>query len=131
MDKFEYNTEQFTATIGINEGYSHNNELSLEKAVEAFINVWREAALNIEKELGIFVTVRLNTGRVVYQTEKGCPINGEDVLILQGTRNPYYNTDPNKWRHAVISAVEKIKSKFGQVTIQVIFQPIELTYMKS
>ncbi|HAU07927.1 MAG: hypothetical protein A2568_02235 [Candidatus Yanofskybacteria bacterium RIFOXYD1_FULL_44_17] len=96
-----------------------------------FIELWRNISLEVEKETGIFVTVRVNMGKVVYQTEKGCPDDGEDVLILQGTRNPFHTTESTKWREAVINIVEEIKIKMKQVTVQIIFQPIELVYIKS
>lgn len=131
MNKFEYKTEQFTVTIGINEGYSHNNEQSVEEALKNFVELWRSVSLEVEKKSGIFVTVRVNTGKVVYQTEKGCPEGGEDVLILQGTRNPYHTADSEKWREAVLTIVEEVKAELKQTTVQLIFQPIDLVFMKS
>ena len=131
MEKFEYQTEQFTATVGINEGYLHDNPQSPEEALEYFAKLWSGIALKVEKELGIFVPVRANSGKVIYQAEKGCPEGGEDVLILQGTRNPYHTADSGKWREAVVTIVEEVKAELKQTTVQVIFQSIDLVFMKS
>lgn len=130
MSQTKYQTEQFEATIGINRGYFHTNSISSDAAIKRFVDTWQELASAFEKEHGVYVTTRFSLGKVVYSKEKGCPDSGEDILILQGTRNPYHSADSATWRQGVLSIIEEIQKRFEQVTVQVLFQPIELVYLK-
>jgi len=56
----------------------------------------------------------------------GCPVGGEHVVQIRGTRNP--EIDKDLWKQAVLDVVAKVKDKLDQSTVAVEFFTVELFY---
>lgn len=116
-------TDRFTATFGVNRGYSHSNES--EMTLHMFACAWSAA-----QPTGYYVSAAIYPAVAVYPATAGCPDGGETIFIVQGVRNPDYSPDADKWREVVRLSVERLKYLLEQTTAQVAFDKVEMLYMK-
>jgi hypothetical protein len=122
-------TDIFTITLGINPGYFHDNDLKPEQAITEMIKKWREIAYHVEQQAGFFVSAQIHQGKAIYEIERGCPQEGEDIFIIQGIRNPHKITDAEQWRKAVITICQKLKTHFNQKTAYLTFDITSFVYV--
>jgi len=113
MDRHEYNTCSFYATIGTTPGYGEHTTMP-SMSLEDFSALWRSTTK---------IPVVVTEGRAAYGHG---PATGEPLFIITGTRNPYWDhldprDHPEAWRQRVILAVEAMASALEQTSAQVVF----------
>lgn len=78
--------DTFEITIGINKGYDHNNESTVDFEAD-----YQAIATDIYNQTGIYVSGVVLPAKVVYNVDWGCPMDGEDVYVIKGVKNPQLN----------------------------------------
>lgn len=127
-------TDKLTFTIGITEGYFHNNEKFvyyyeyLDNS-NKFISLLKKCSSKIEKEYGIYISLNIMPSVTLYKEEWGCPENGENTYTLSAIRNPVFHPDIELWRKAAVALVKLLKSKLKQSTVTVEFSKIDMLYL--
>lgn len=120
-------TEKFEIILGVVPGYFHDNEnegdFSFGKKLQAI-------QASIFKDTGLYVGVVWRPAMVSYSTEWGCPLGGERVYQLSGTRNPEFAQDKEVYRKAVELLTKVLIDVFHQVTATLEWQEVDLTYFK-
>lgn len=120
-------TEKFEIILGVVPGYFHGNET---KGDEAFGKKLQAIQASIFKDTGLYVGVVWRPAMVSYSTEWGCPLGGERVYQLSGTRNPEFAQDKEVYRKAVELLTKVLIDVFHQVTATLEWQEVDLTYFK-
>ena len=75
--------DTFEITIGINKGYGHNNESTVD-----FEANYQIIATDIYNQTGVYVSGVITPAKVVYNVNWGCPMDGEDVYVIKDVKNP-------------------------------------------
>jgi hypothetical protein len=121
-------TEKFVAVVGINPRLFGTNSRVTGNPVRVVARTWQEAAKEVfnDKKIYISAVVSGEDDRIVYDTDLGCPVGGEHVVQIRGTRNP--EIDKDLWKQAVLDVVAKVKDKLDQSTVAVEFFTVELFY---
>lgn len=119
-------TDKFQFTIGVTEGYFHNNEnVNID-----FIKLVDKCARESEKELGIYVAFNIVPTITLYKTEWGCPDGGEKTYTLSAIRNPKFNKDSTAWINACCNVVRKLKTLLKQTTVTIEFDKTNIEYLE-
>lgn len=121
-------TDKLTFTIGVTEGYFHNNEEYLDNT-DTFVALLKNCASKIEEKYGIYISLNLMPSVTVYKEEWGCPHNGENTYTLSTIRNPVFNPDIVQWRKAAVALVKLLKSKLKQSTVTAEFSQVDMLYL--
>ncbi len=131
MGKEEFETLEFTATIGISSGRSEEENLA--KASEIDLNAigiaWQKAATQIMNELGVYVNASIYASRTLYSPDLNCPVGGEPTCTIYGSFYLSYNMVP-VWKNAVIHVFRLIKDEFKQTSITVIYREVTQVCLK-
>ena len=117
---------KFFATLGVNQGYGHANELA--SAIEVVAKEWQKAAAEVYSESGVYVGAVIQDSKTVYHTDWGCPVGGEITATISGEVNPLY-TDINQYKDAVITVLEKVAVALKQSTTQLFFVEGDFVYL--
>ncbi|HAG42116.1 MAG TPA: hypothetical protein DCL31_00285 [Clostridium sp.] len=121
-------TLKFEIVTGINKGYFHANEQTTNLALVG--ELWQRLANKIYEESGIYVSAIIRESKAVYNEEWGCPIGGEDTVILTGVANQEFVDDIEKWKDTVIKLAKELKNRLKQSTLTCEFMDTELHYFK-
>lgn len=116
----------FSATLGVNQGYGHANEVKT--AAEAVSIEWQKAAAQVFQESGVYVGAVVKDSKTVYNTEWGCPEGGEATAEISGACNPQY-TAVEAYKEAVVKTLEICAIALGQSTTQVVFFEGDIAYL--
>ncbi len=116
----------FLATLGVNQGYGHANEVKT--AVEVVATEWQKAAAKVFSESGVYVGAVVKDSKAVYHTDWGCPIGGEATAEISGSCNPQY-TAVEAYKEAVVKTLEICAIALGQSTTQVVFTEGDFVYL--
>jgi len=121
-------TEKFVAVVGINPRLYGTNSRVTGNPVRVVARTWQEAAKEVFKDKKIYISAVVSgeDDRIMYDTDMGCPVGGEHVVQIRGTRNP--EIDKILWKQAVLDVVAKVKDKLDQTTVAVEFFTVELFY---
>jgi len=121
-------TEKFVAVVGINPRLYGTNSRVTGNPVRVVARTWQEAAKEVFKDKKIYISAVVSgeDDRIVYDTDMGCPVGGEHVVQIRGTRNP--EIDKILWKQSVLDVVAKVKDKLDQTTVAVEFFTVELFY---
>ena len=119
-------TVKFSATVGVNEGYSHNNEIK--NPLEIVGTLWQEIAESHYKKCNIYISAIITDSKTIYSPNWGCPTGGEDTITISGSCNPEFS-NPEDWRKSVISVLKEMKEKLKQSTVTIEFWEIDSVYM--
>ena len=122
------NTERFILTLGINEGYFHNN--SCTQDILTIGEIANDISQQYFNKHNVYVTFSIIESRTFYSKQWGCPDNGEKTIIITGTLNPFF-TSLEKWEDAVIEFAEKIKKELKQNTCTLEFVNCDLIYFNN
>lgn len=117
-------TNKFEFTIGVTEGYFHNNE----NANLDFINLVDKCSREVEEITGIYITFNIIPTITLYKTEWGCPDEGEKTYTLSAVRNPKFNDDADKWKDSCFDVMLKLKNELQQSTVISEFSEIQIKY---
>lgn len=114
--------DAFEITLGINKGYGHNNE-----CVTDFEADYQGIATDIYNQTGIYVSGVITPAKVVYNVDRGCPMDGEDVYVIKGVNNPQF-AEPDKYKEAVTKLIEKLATAFEQSTVTTTWSTVDMIY---
>ena len=120
--------EKFELVIGYVKGYDEediqkNNEY---EDIEKFNSLYYEIAQKVWKEDGTFVTAVIKKSRAVYPD---CP-RGEEVYVIEGTRNEYFTQEPQKYKNAVNRVARILASELEQTTYSITWSATHYNYFK-
>lgn len=121
-------TKGFRIVTGITPGYFHQNGES--KNAEQISELWKEIALNVMNNTGLYISGVIQSSKTVYNTEWGCPEGGEDTFTITGQANPEFTSDLDKWLEAVAMCAQKLKHKLKQTTLTMEIFDEQLAYLK-
>lgn len=114
--------DTFEITIGINKGYGHNNESTVD-----FEANYQIIATDIYNQTGVYVSGVITPAKVVYNVNWGCPMDGEDVYVIKGVNNPQF-TEPDKYKDAVTKLIENLATAFEQSTVTTTWSTVKFVY---
>ena len=122
-------TEKFEIVMGVVAGYFHNNEA---EGDQAFGEKLQEVQAGIFKDTGLYISVVWKPAMVSYSTDWGCPVGGEKVYQITGTRNPQFCEDKDRevYQKAVELLCVRLMEAFHQTTATLEWQKVELSYYK-
>ena len=118
---------KFFASLGVVPGYGHDNVTS-ENAIEIAGRAWQESAAEVQKNFYIYVSAVIAPAKTVYHTDWGCPVGGENTVLITGECNPQY-TSLDGYKAAVVETLRMTAEKLGQSTTQLTFQEVEFKYL--
>lgn len=119
-------TVKFVSTIGIMEGYGHNNN----GETKDFNSLYQEVAKKIFQETNIYISAVSVQSKTLYNTEWGCPKGGEDTYTISGVANPEFITDMEQYKETVRKVILKLKEELKQSTVTLEFIEVEIEYLK-
>lgn len=122
------NTERFILTLGINEGYFHNN--SCEKDILKIGEIANNISQQYFNEHNIYITFSIIDSRTFYSKQWGCPNDGEKTVIITGVANATF-VSLEEWKNAVIEFTKKMKKELRQSTCTLEFVKCELIYFNN
>ncbi len=120
-------TEKFELVLGTVPGYFHNNEFKSEKT---FGMKLQEVQAGVFDDTGLYVSIVARPAKVSYHSVWGCPVGGEDVFLITGTRNPEFAQDKEAYRKTVELLVKRLMGVFHQSTATLEWQEVDLSYFK-
>lgn len=123
-------TTKFTATLGFNEWYNHENAWiqDLEKSVW---KIWQVKAKEVFEKTQIYISAIVQDANAIYHTERWCPEWGEKIARIEWVRNPEFMQDAEKYKQAVIDVLTMCQEELKQTTAQVDFsEDAEFFYVK-
>lgn len=118
---------KFFASLGVVPGYGHDN-VTGENAVEIAGKAWQESAAEVFKTSGTYVGAVISSAKTVYHADWGCPIGGENTVLITGECNPQY-TNLDSYKAAVVKTLRGAAKKLEQSTTQLTFQEVEFKYL--
>jgi len=116
-------TLSFKLTIGVNEGYGHNNEA--QNPTQVVATEWQKIAAEHFSETGRYISAVISPSVVVYHTEWGCPVGGETTVDISGSANPEFVHNIEEWRLDVLKVAKELKKVLKQSTLVVEFHEVE------
>lgn len=116
------NTEKFQFTIGVTEGYFHNNENS-NMDFAALVDL---CAREVEEKDGIYISFNILPSITVYKSEWGCPTGGENTYTLSAIRNPKFNGDCMIWKTCCRDVMLLLKEKLKQTTVTCEYSDVDI-----
>lgn len=125
MEKYLHSSIEFECTVGVTEGYFHNNEDSSLN----FIKLLKQVCAEVENETGLYISFVVKPCKVVYKEEWGCPEDGEDVYVISAVYNPYFEDSPHMWLTSCGLIQEKLKILLNQSTITSVIRESEIRYL--
>ena len=111
------------ATIGVNEGYFHDNKHSIN-----FGTLLQQTCEDYYKENSIAVSFILNKSKAIYLKQHGCPEGGEDTYTLQSVFNPDKFDDLDAWKTAAEEIILKISHRLKQQTVLIEYLNADIKY---
>ena len=75
MSEERYRSLKWTITLGTTPGYGETKQDRIPK--DKFVDLFRDIALIVEKETGIYISCVFYDSMTVYKTEWGCTEEGE------------------------------------------------------
>ena len=121
-------TEKFEIILGVVPGYFHNNNHA--EGEYSFGVKLQGVQAKVYDETGLYISVVVRPVKVSYHTDWGCPVGGEDVFQITGTRNPEFCEDGLVYRKVVELFSKRLMNEFSQSTVTLEWQEVDLTYLK-
>lgn len=120
-------TIKFFATLGLHEGYFHENNSVVEYWGKAE-RIWQEEAEVLYQKTGVFIGAVFVNSKTVYHREWGCPEGGEDTVFITGECNPFY-TNPDIYKERVLELLRIVVLRLKQATSQISFLEVDFEYL--
>ena len=117
---------KFVATIGVNEGYSLADQNKVD--LVGFCELYKEVAKEVFEVQGQYVSATASPVQVLYHTDWGCPVGGENCVMITGICNPQFS-EIKAWKQAVLSVCKELKARLNQSTVTVEFIESEIEYL--
>ena len=77
---------------------------------------------------GTYVGAVISRSKTVYNVDWGCPVGGEDTVLITGECNPQY-TKLADYKSAVVETLRQTALALGQSTTQLCFLEAEFEYL--
>lgn len=119
-------TIKFFASLGVVAGYGHDN--TNEPAEKIAGSAWQTAAAAVMAASGTYVGAVITPSKTVYHTDWGCPVGGEDTVLITGECNPQY-TKLADYKSAVVETLRQTALALSQSTTQICFLEAEFEYL--
>ena len=127
MSEERYRSLKWTITLGTMPGYGETKQDRIPK--DKFVDLFRDIALIVEKDTGIYISCVFYDSVTVYKTEWGCTEEGELTYTLTGSCNRAF-TDTDGYLEALKLLARKLKERLNQSTILLEIMPMEEFYFK-
>lgn len=119
--KFPENPTRVEFTLGVYPGYNHDNSTyygSKHNETSFYRAVMKYLESNADK-FGMYIPFVVIPSRVLYKTEWGCPVEGEETYTFSAVCNPNFNDDNDKWLLAALLCADGLRQRFDQNTVTV------------
>lgn len=128
FDETNSEAEKFELVMGYVEGYDEENiqKKNEYEELDKFYSLFYEIAQKVWEEDGTFVTALIKKTRVLYP---GCP-RGEEVYVIEGTRNAYFDKDKAKYKNAVNRVARILAAELNQTTFSITWNDVHYNYFK-
>lgn len=121
-------TVKFFASLGVNAGYGHENEIA--EPTEVVVGkVWQEIAAKVMATSGTYIGAVISSAKTVYHTDWGCPVGGENTVFLTGECNPEF-TELAVYKIAATEVLRQVGNALEQSTTQICFVETEFEYLE-
>lgn len=122
---------RFYATLGLTPGYSPEgfvrDEAACQWNVHEIAYQWNAAAHDSAESFGVHPpSAVIHEAVAAYQIEADAA--SEPIVVLTGTLNPFWGDDREAWRATVLDVMQRLGDRYGQETVQVNFEDVEVTY---
>jgi len=131
-------TVKFFASLGVVAGYGHNNApanffrrvFCRRQSAELIAGkAWQEAAAAVmAANGGTYIGAVITPAKTVYHLDWGCPVGGENTVLITGESNPEY-TQLEAYKAAVVETLRQTALALGQSTTQLCFLEAEFEYL--
>jgi hypothetical protein len=133
-------TIKFFVSLGILEGYGHDNAQNVLQAQAIVGRAWQEAAAKVsarwlEQDGGEkagakiqYASAIISPAHAVYDPKWGCPEGGEIAVLITGEANPAY-TDLHRYKDLVKQTLIETGKLLKQSTTQVSFLEGDFEYI--
>ena len=118
-----------SATFGVNAGYAHENETSVD--LKKICELCKKVADEVMEQTGIYVSGTVSEARTFYKTDWGCPVGGEGTFVLMADCNPIFRSEDMDrhlyeytWIKAFLAMVRLLKAELQQTTVLAKVGPI-------
>jgi len=119
---------KFFASLGVIAGYGHENSATPEAPEMVAGKAWQVAAAAVMAANGTYVGAVISRSKTVYNVDWGCPVGGEDTVLITGECNPQY-TKLADYKSAVVETLRQTALALGQSTTQLCFLEAEFEYL--
>jgi len=119
------NSIRWSCTVGINEGYDLTSQKSM--PLDDFVKIYMDIAIEIFEETGTYISAVVTPSRTIYNSDWGCPQEGEFSYTISGFCNPEFSTE-EEFRMALNAMICKLKERLNQCTALLEILPTELIY---
>lgn len=114
---------RFEVVLGVTPGYGHNNEDYDEDVLTRVGLAWTQEAERLYLVGCPYVTAIVQHAVAWYPPEKGCPDEGEHVVIVSGS---CHQQDLVAWQRTVHRLAATMRKRFEQRTVRVTFCAAEV-----
>lgn len=118
-------TERFRFVVGVTPGFYHKNTCE-NIPIAHVMDAWNECAEAPPR----YVPCIMHAAVAVYHKDWGCPDAGEDVVIVEGDRNPEFFADYVEWSNIVHAQCERVRKHLKQTTATLTFTDAHFRYLK-
>jgi hypothetical protein len=119
-------TIKFFASLGVVAGYGHDNAAEPAELIAG--KAWQTAAAAVMAASGTYIGAVISRSKTVYNVDWGCPVGGEDTVLITGECNPQY-TKLADYKSAVVETLRQTALALGQSTTQLCFLEAEFEYL--
>lgn len=112
-------TNEFKLNVGVNPGYHHDNEVL--NAVKIVSELWQKHAEELYQVKQVFIAGMVSLAKTVYRQECGCPLGGEDTVVICGLRNVEFCANEQLWKDCVTEVSIRVAKELQQTTAYLTF----------
>lgn len=116
--------DHFRFITGVNPGYLHDNECP--SPLQAVIDAWDRVSQDPPR----YIPAIMTSAKCIYRKEWGCPGGGEDVVIVEGDRNPEFSPVDLDWATNVASQCRRVREELKQNTATLTFFESDFLYLR-
>ena len=130
-------TKKVEIVVGLYAGYNHENLIpdGSKVSMVEFASVVMTLANEVESSTGVYPSMIAAPAATIYKTDWGCPVGGEETVVLSGICNPSFRGDKtpqefeSAWCETMLMMAQLLKAAFVQSTATVQFSEVELVYL--
>lgn len=128
-----YETVKFEVVIGVPDdkfinGKYEDNIYNIEDNIYNINKAWMKYAKEFYEKTQIYVSAISVNGKALYNSDWGCPPEGERTITFNCTANRFFIDDLYTYEEGVLYIAEKLKEEFKQHTITITKIPSYIWY---